>query len=149
MRLVEIKGQLEKILIVCFTIITSLSYSQINSLNPDVLKPNPAKEKMYAPYLATRHGGMEALEIWKKSNTIQYYKELWYYCESFYVKRNHLSLGGGAVVLNEEIVDISRFESSRKENDEFILVLPGFRDALVLLPYSKLIFKPDYISKAE
>ena len=149
MRLVEIKAPLKLFLVVCFEIISSISYSQVNSFNPDLLKPDPAKEKMFLPYLAARHGGLEALEIWKKSNTVQYYKELWYYCESFYIKRNHLSLNAGGVTLNEEIIDISRFEASRKENEEFVLVLPSFKDAIVLLPYSKLIYKPEYIPKAK
>ena len=76
---------------------------------------------------------------WKNNNTYQYYKELWYYCESFYVKRNHLPQG---VELNESMIDITRFESSRKEFEEVIIILPGFKDALVLLPAYKLIYKP-------
>ncbi|WP_317899720.1 hypothetical protein [Aurantibacillus circumpalustris] len=149
MRFVEIKTPLNWLTIVLFVLLSSFSYSQTNSLDPELLKPNPAKEKMYLPYLAARHGGFDALETWKKSNTIQYYKELWYFCESFYIKRNHLSLSAGSVELNEEIIDISRFESSRKQNEEFVLVLPSFKDAIVLLPYTKLVYKPEYISKSE
>ena len=126
-------------LIVVLTILTSISYSQINSLNPELIKPDPAKEKMFLPYMAVRHGGIPATEEWKKNNTYQYYLEIWYYSESFYVKRNHLNEG---VELNESIVDISRFENSRKENEESIVVLPGFKDVLVLLPINKLIYKP-------
>jgi hypothetical protein len=114
-----------------------LSYAQLNT--PETLKPNPEKEKMYSPYLAIRHGGPQGLEAWKKSNTVQYYKELWYFCESFYVKRNHLKEG---IELNEAIIDISRFEASRKENEEAIVLLPGFKDALVLLPAKSLVYKP-------
>lgn len=126
-------------LIAGLVILSSLSYSQVNSFDSDELKPDPAKEKMYLPYLAIRHGGLPKIEEWKKQNTYQYYKELWYFCESFYVKRNHLTQG---VELNELIIDISRFESSRKENEESIVILPGFKDALVLLPANKLIYKP-------
>jgi len=126
-------------LIVFLTTITSLSYSQINSLHPELIKPNPAKEKMFLPYMAVRHGGIPATEEWKKNNTYQYYLEIWYYSESFYVKRNHLKEG---VELNESIIDISRFESSRKQNEESIVLLPGFKDVLVLLPIDKLIYKP-------
>lgn len=103
------------------------------------LKPDPAKETMYLPYLAVRHGGMASVQEWKKSNTVQYYKELWYYCESFYVKRDHLQSG---VTMDASMIDISRFESSRKATEEAIVVLPGFKDVLVLLPSNKLIYKP-------
>jgi hypothetical protein len=105
------------------------------------LKPNPEKELKFAPYLATRHGGLERMEEWKKSNTVLYYKELWYFAESFYVKRNYLQEG---VVLDESMIDISRFESSRKANEEAIVVLPGFKDALVLIAADKLIYKPEF-----
>ena len=112
-------------------------FAQVNT--PGELKPNPAKEQMFLPYLGVRHGGPQGLAAWKKDNVLQYYKELWYYTESFYVKRNHLPDG---VVLNEEIIDISRFESSRHAHDEAIVILPGFKDALVLLPTDKLVYKP-------
>ncbi|MBL7933955.1 MAG: hypothetical protein JNL60_18770 [Bacteroidia bacterium] len=103
------------------------------------LKPNPEKEAMYLPYLAVRHGGPASLQEWKKSNTVQYYKELWYYCESFYIKRDHLQQG---VTMDASMIDISRFESSRKQAEEAIVVLPGFKDVLVLLPSNQLIYKP-------
>jgi hypothetical protein len=64
---------------------------------------------------------------------------MWYYSESFYVKRNALNEG---VTLNEEIVDISRFESQRKENEEVTVTLGGFKDVIVLLPAKNLIYKP-------
>lgn len=113
-----------------------LGFSQVNT---DPLKPSPEKEQKFLPYLAVRHGGMPAIDTWKNNNTIQYYKELWYYCESFYIKRDHLDAG---ITLDESIIDISRFEASRKENEEAIVILPGFKDVLVLLPATKLIYKP-------
>jgi|GEM_PF-979049 len=113
--------------------------SQTSTFSLETLKPNPDKETKFLPYLALRHGGMSAVENWKKSNTLQYYKEMWYYSESFYVKRGYVKDG---VPLNEEIIDISRFESSRKQNEEVIITLPGFQDALVLLPANKLVYKP-------
>jgi hypothetical protein len=103
------------------------------------LKLNPEKVKKFTVYMEHKHGGPEGFPLWKANNKIQYAKEMWYYTESFYVKRNHLSQG---IVLNEEIIDISRFESYRKENDEAIVELPGFKDVLVLLPLKKLIYKP-------
>lgn len=127
-----------KTFLVCLFISCSLlSFSQSNSLSSEQLKPDPDKEQKFLPYLAVRHGGMPAIENWKKNNTYLYYQELWYYCESFYVKRNYLNEG---VTLNESIIDISRFESSRKENEEAIVTLPGYKDVLVLLPASKLVY---------
>ena len=140
MALIEIKLPIKFCLAVFFTVISLLSFSQNTTmLPPEALKPDPKKEKMFLPYLAVRHGGMAATETWKKSNTLKYYKELWYYCESFYIKRGYVKEG---VPLNEEIIDITRFESERKENEEAIVVLPGFQDALVLLPANKLVYKP-------
>lgn len=113
--------------------------SGFSQVNTDPLTPNPEKEKKFLPYLAVKHGGMPTIETWKNNNTVLYYKELWYYCESFYVKRNYLSTG---VTLDESIIDISRFEAERKQNEEAIVVLPGFKDVLVLLPSNQLIYKP-------
>jgi len=117
----------------------NISHSQTTA-NLEMLKPNSQKEIMFRPYLAVLHGGLDGLDTWKKDHTIQYYKELWYYCESFYVKRNYMLEG---ITLNEEIIDISRFESSRKDYDEAVVILPGFKDVLVLLPTYKLIYKPN------
>lgn len=121
-------------LVVAFIGCSQFYFSQDNSL-----KLNPESEKKFAPYMVTNHGGLDGLAQFKKSNPQNYLKELWYYSESFYVKRDHLADG---YVLNEEIIDISRFEKSRKENEEVIVVVPGFKDVLVLLPANKLIYKP-------
>lgn len=123
----------------CFAVSAFKAQSSDALVSVENIKPDPKKEAMFLPYLAVRHGGPATLQEWKKSNTLQYYKELWYYCESFYVKRDYLSTG---VNLDESIVDISRFESSRKPNEESIVVLPGFKDALVLLPSNQLLYKP-------
>jgi hypothetical protein len=131
------KVYFKSLLSLCFALLAFSSFSQIDDIAK--FKPNPVKEQMFLPYLATKHGGVPTIESWKKSNTVQYYKELWYFSESFYVKRNHLSEG---VTLNEEIIDISRFESLRKPNEAAIVVLPGFKDVLVLLPASQLLYKP-------
>lgn len=108
--------------------------AQVNSLE---LKPE--NEKKFTPYMMYRHGGADGVAELKKNNPHLYLKELWYYSESFYVKRNHLAEG---VSLDASIIDISRFESNRKLNEEAIVVLPGFKDALVLLPLNQLIYKP-------
>ena len=49
---------------------------------------------------------------------------------------------GTVLKMNAAGLDISRFEHARKEMEEAILVLPGYKDALVLLPINKLIYKP-------
>ncbi len=127
------------VFVLCFALTSLKAQSNSTLISSEDIKPDPKKEAMFLPYLAARHGGPASLQEWKKDNTLQYYKELWYFCESFHVKRDHLSQG---ISLDESIIDISRFESSRKATEEAIVVLPGFKDALVLLPTSQLIYKP-------
>ena len=107
--------------------------SQTNSL-----QPTTEKEAKFNPYMLARHQGTEGLAEFKKNHPHDYLKELWYYSESFYVKRNHLAEG---VAMDEGMIDISRFENYRLETKEYILILPGFKDAMVLLPLNKLIYK--------
>jgi hypothetical protein len=134
MILVDIKVNF-KVCLTCILIGCSFaSYTQTNSL-----ELNPEKEKIFSTYMLWRHGGSQGLSDFKKNNKYQYLKELWYYSESFYIKRDSLKEG---VAMNESAIDISRFENYRKENEEAIVILPGFKDALVLLPNNKLIYKP-------
>jgi hypothetical protein len=114
-------------------------FSEAQITSPNDLKPNAEKEKKFLPYVAILHGGIDKLEAWKQENTYQYFKELWYYTESFYISRNYLKEG---LVLNEEIIDISRFEFNRKQSEESIVIIPGFKDVLILYPSNKLIYKP-------
>lgn len=116
-----------------------LAWSQNAGLGVDLYKPDHEKELKFLPYIAIRHGGMEAIATWKSNNTVQYYKELWYFCESFYVRRNVQTEG---VTMDEGAIDISRFESFRKANEESVVVMPGFKDVLVLLPGKDLIYLP-------
>ncbi len=120
-----------------FILLSLLSFgskAQVNSL-----EISAENEKMYSPYMLQRHQGAEGLADFKKNHPHDYIKELWYYSESFYVKRNYLNSG---VALDASIIDISRFENERQESEEQIVVLPGFKDAIVLLPITKLIYKP-------
>lgn len=101
--------------------------------------------KKFYPYLEFMYG-KETLENMKRSNPAKYYYELWYHCESFYIKRNALKEG---IPLNEEIIDIKRFEQNRKEKTEVEVTLPGFKDLLVLKPKeelkkAELYFKNNY-----
>lgn len=115
--------------------ISVLSYSQ--QLND--LKLNPEKVKKFITYVEFKHGGPQVFSAWKENNKLQYAKEMWYYSESFYVKRNVSNEG---YVLDESIIDISRFEAQRKASEEVVINMPGFKDAIVLLPTDKLIYKP-------
>jgi hypothetical protein len=128
-----------KALLVIVLAFSSQLCAQVNSFETNSFKPNPEREKMFYPYLAVRHGGPSGTEEWKKSNTVQYYKELWYYCESFYIKKDHFAKG---VSIDEAMIDISRFEANRKQDTEAIVELPGYKDALVLLPIEKLKYYP-------
>jgi hypothetical protein len=128
-------------LISILLLLFSLGHSQSDSNELDAFKPNPEKESKYLPFLALRHGGMENIEAWKKENTVLYYKELWYFAESFYIKRNHYQEG---VYLNEAHIDITRFEAQRKSNEEVFVSIPGCKDVIVLLPENKLIYKAQF-----
>jgi hypothetical protein len=119
----------------CFLLFSSIgAFAQTQEI-----KLNPTKVSKFISYMEWKHGGPQGFPAWKESNTMLYAQEMWYYSESFYVKRDHLAEGA---VLNEEIIDISRFENQRKQNEETIVVLPGFKDAIVLIPAKDLIYKP-------
>ena len=120
-----------------FAVLLGLSLCSFAQQVQDI-KLNPEKVKMFTPYLEWKHGGKQGFETWKSTNHLQYAKEMWYYSESFYVKRDHMSSGQ---VLDESIIDISRFEHQRLKDAESIVVLPGFKDALVLLPENNLLYK--------
>jgi hypothetical protein len=117
-----------------FLFISSVAISQTTEI-----KLNPEKVKLFSPYVEFKHGGQQGFPAWKENNKLLYAQEMWYYSESFYIKRNHLNEG---ITLNEEIIDISRFENQRKQNEENIVELPGFKDVIVLIPGNKLIYKP-------
>jgi hypothetical protein len=104
------------------------------------IKLDPVKVEKYSPYVKYKHSWGDGYEAWKENNKLLYAKEMWYYTESFYIKRDHFQDG---VVLNEEIIDVSRWEHQRKQNEEVIIRVVGFKDALVLIPGSKVIYKPN------
>jgi hypothetical protein len=130
------KTNLKLLFLGIFTTMSFFSFSQDWSK----IKLDADKEKKFEPYIQIRHSSTPAeYKVWKENNKFQYVKEMWYFSESFYVKRNHLPQGEK---LNEEIIDISRFESSRNATTEAIVTLPGFKDVIVLLPTNKIIYKP-------
>lgn len=101
---------------------------------------SPIKKAMFTPYVRLKHWDDKNYLSWQKENKSQFIKEFWYFAESFYVKRNYFNTG---VELDEEIIDISRFEHYRKDNEETIVPIKIFKDAIVLLPKNKLLYKPN------
>lgn len=121
-----------------FLLIVMMSMSLLSfSQDFSKIKIDPIKEKKFQPYVAVRHGGGQEFNTWKENNKYQYVKEMWYFTESFYIKRNANAEG---VTLDESIIDISRFDINRKASEEAIVNLPGYKDVIVLLPTDKLIY---------
>lgn len=109
--------------------------------NTQIIKLDPKKVQMYEKYLAFKKGSVAGgYDAWKASNPEDFTKEMWYQGQSFFIKKDHLSVGEE---LPEASIDVSRFEQHRKQNEEAIVILPGFKDALVLLPSNKLLYKPN------
>jgi hypothetical protein len=102
------------------------------------IKLDPVKVEKFLPYLKYKHSWDGDFEVWKANNMLLYTQEMWYFSESFYIKRDYFPEGGP---IDESLIYISRFESQRKQNEEVIIKLPGFKDALVLIPGNKLIYK--------
>jgi hypothetical protein len=128
------KAGIRTILYLGFIVLSFNAVAQVNSL-----EANPEKERIYNSFMLWRHSGSEGLSDFKKNHPHEYLKELWYYSESFYISRDYLKEGTAMIAA---AIDISRYEYARKENEEAVLLLPGYRDALVLLPNNKLIYKP-------
>jgi hypothetical protein len=129
------KNNLKILIIAILMGMSYLSFSQ----QIDEIKLNPERVRMFFPYVEWKHGGAQGFPAWKSSNKMLYAQEMWYYSESFYVKRNVSNEGQ---VLDESIIDITRLESKRKQDEEVTVNLPGFKDAIVLIPGNKLIYKP-------
>ena len=128
--------------ITIFLISFLTSFSQNDNLKSfQVINLDSNKVNMFVKYPRFKHdlqpGGFEQ---WKNDNPILYKKEMWYYTESFYIKRNFLPDG---ITLPEAAIDISRFESQRQTNAETTITLEGFKDVLVLIPGKDLIYKPN------
>ena len=118
-----------------FFILAVLSVSAQNT----AVNIKPDADKKFDPYIMVRHGGQKQFEEFKKNSYSLYRKELWYYSESFYIKRDYYPSG---VTMDDAMIDVSRFESRRKPDGEVVVDMPGFKDALILIPGNKLVFKP-------
>jgi hypothetical protein len=115
--------------------------SQVSSSSNQDLVLDPAKVAKYEPYVVLRHAAYEpgGYAAWKADNPGVYFKEMWYWTESFYIKRDHLTQG---IVMDEAMIDVSRFERQRSDTAEVIVTFPGYKDAMVLLPRQQLLYKP-------
>ncbi len=125
-------------------LITLAIFLSVRMISQNSIKLDANKVIKFTPYLEYKHGGKQKFITWKNENKILYTKEMWYYSESFYIKRNFINDGVllTGLTLDESVIDISRFEYHRKQNDESIVMLPGFKDVIVLIPINKLIYKP-------
>ncbi|MBK6521187.1 MAG: hypothetical protein KBG47_13675 [Bacteroidia bacterium] len=113
-----------------------LSFSQDFSK----IKLDPEKVKKFEIFLIASHGNdIPSFQQWKESNKYDYVKQMWYFSESFYIKRNVKAEG---ISMDETGLDISRFEKNRKATEEAIVEVPGYKDVIVLLPADKLFYKP-------
>lgn len=100
---------------------------------------SPSKEEKFSKYIEYKYSLVQNFTTWKKENKFLYIKEFWYYAESFYIKRGANPKG---ITMDESQIDISRFESQRKPNEEVTINIDGFKDVIVLLPSNKLIYNP-------
>lgn len=120
-------------------ILCALTIKSQSIVPGDNLKINHENEVKYSKYIEYKLSPTQDFKTWKDSNKLLYAKELWYYSESFYILRNYNKDG---YKMDESQIDISRFENFRKETEEAIVNIPGFKDVIVLLPNNKLIYKP-------
>jgi hypothetical protein len=111
-------------------------FSQAVTVNPNITL-NAAKVAKFEPFLAVRHSVSQDFPTWKSQNIVQYTNEMWYFSESFYIKRNVLTTG---ITLNEEIIDITRFDQNRSQTAEVEVQVPGYKDVIVLLPENQLLY---------
>ncbi len=132
------KANIKLLFLGIFITMSFFSFSQ-DPTDWSKIKLDPVKEKLFQPYMEIRHNERGDYQTWKANNKFQYIKEMWYLTESFYIKRN---VSASGETMNEALIDISRFENNRKQTEEAIVTIPGFKDAIVLLPANKLIYKP-------
>jgi hypothetical protein len=128
------------ILLFYFAVFIAFSQNGKGVSNPTIIL-DPEKVAIFQKYLEFQHGNYPGgFKPWKNDNPELYEKEMWYYTESFYIKRDYLSQG---ITMDEGMIYVARFETQRAQDDEVIVTFPGFKDVMVLIPASKLIYKPN------
>ncbi len=134
--------------LLAFSVASLLSFSQssLSKTNEEKISLlseitlDAVKVEKFKKYFEFKYSGYPGgFEAWKAANKLLYVQEMWYYTESFYIKRDSLATG---ITMNEAGIVIGRFESYRQLNTEAVVVLPGYKDVIVLLPEDKLIYKP-------
>jgi hypothetical protein len=120
-----------------FSSVLGQSISNSSSDNKIVLDSN--KVKIFERYVQYNHSNDPGGFLqWKTNNPDLYIKEMWYYTESFYIKRNYLSQG---ITMDEGMIYVPRFEMQRMPTTEVIIEFPGYKDVMVLIPIDKLLYK--------
>ena len=84
-------------------IVKAQSPYTVEQSNALLFVKNDKKSQKFEPYVRAKHGAGFDFEFFKTNNKIEYCKELWYYSQSFYVKRNYYKEGES---LDETIIDI-------------------------------------------
>jgi len=137
MKMTQKNNNMKALIIALFMMAFAAGFSQ----DADKFKLNPEKVSKFQIYLAHYRGytaGTQAFEDWKANNKMLYTKEMWYFSESFYIKKNAYSEGEN---MDESVIDVSRFENLRKENEEMVIKIDGIKDAVVLIPGKDLLHK--------
>lgn len=154
--MIENMKKIKTIILISMLLIAGLVKSQSNEVVDNHIAlveywktHDVTKEQKFSKYVESKYGEVTNFTAWKQENRFQYIKEIWYFAESFSIKHNHFASGSvsddgtlNTYSIDESQIDISRFEYLRKQNEEAIVTLPGFKDAIILLPTSKLIYKP-------
>jgi hypothetical protein len=123
---------MKKLLLTILTFMFISGKSQLKWVPMDYLA-----EKKFGKYVQARYGINSNFDKWKEENKILYSNEIWYQSKSFYVIRDFFKDGEK---LDESMIDISRFEIKRGDDDESYVNFDGFKDVIVLLPKNKLIY---------
>jgi hypothetical protein len=106
--------------------------------NSTIPKLDQAKVEPLLPFVISIYGGDAAFNDWKKDHPEEYQKFMWYMTESYELRRNYYNEG----YTLDGVIDVRRYEHLRKKDEAFVVTFPHFRDAIVLLPESKLLYKP-------
>jgi len=129
-------------LVFAFIASSFFSFAQVSTYDPfqDVTL-DPVKVQQFEKFVAWKHGYLlgSSFDAWKSSNTMIYTQEMWYYSESFIVKRDSFASG---VVLTESGFDVSRFENKRNTTQKVPIIFDGSKDVIYLLPANQLLYKP-------
>jgi hypothetical protein len=121
-------------------LLLTFCFSAAINAQTNSLEVSEEKERKFQPFMYHLYGGPEGVAEFKRDNRYEYLRRLWYYAESFYIRKDVNK--DGTFSLMDSDIDISRFEQFRKESEEAIYSIEGCKDVIVLLPANKLIYRP-------